>query len=261
MVEIKKQLDNNDHYSGNNNIEYIVIHDTGNTTDSDEANANYFCSGTRNSSAHYFVDDDSITQLVEDFDGAWHVGDGKGQYGITNRNSLGIEMCRVNDTVSTITENNTIELVKAKMKEYNIPIEHIVRHYDASRKICPEAFSADNWTRWNDFKSKLVTNDHNLNIKNERIDFPMYVESYYLATNPDIRAAVQKEIITAKEHYELYGKAEGRRGFPELPSNFCEGVYLENNPDVKSAVTKGEYTCGAEHWLMLGWNENRKYNI
>lgn len=137
-------------------IRYIVIHDTGNKKDSDEANAKYFSEDKRGASAHYFVDDDSITQVVEDKDIAWHVGDGKGAYGITNKNSLGIEMCRVNNTVTATTEANTIELVKSLMKKYNVPIERIVRHYDASRKTCPESFQDNNWDRWNKFKAKLV---------------------------------------------------------------------------------------------------------
>lgn len=155
-MDIKTRFDNDDHYDGVNKIQYIVIHDTGNVTDSDEGNANYFCTGTRNASAHYFVDNDSITQIVRDVDGAFHCGDGKNAYGINNRNSLGIEMCRVNGVVTEITETNTLELVKLKMKEYGVPAERVVRHYDASRKNCPESFNLDGkWTRWSRFKAKL----------------------------------------------------------------------------------------------------------
>lgn len=157
MLPIKQRLDNNDHYDGGNNIQYIVIHDTGNTTDSDEGNANYFCTGARGASAHYFVDDDSITQVVLDSDCSWHCGDGHNAYGIGNRNSLGIEQCRVNGVVTATTEANTIELVKFLMAKYNVPVDRVVRHYDASRKNCPASFNLDGkWTRWFEFKSRLV---------------------------------------------------------------------------------------------------------
>jgi hypothetical protein len=156
MVPIKQQLDNDDHYDGGNSKEYIVVHDTGNGTDSDEGNANYFCTGNRDASAHYFVDDDSITQVVQDDDCSWHCGDGHGAYGITNRNSIGIEMCRVNGVVTPATEANTIELVKLLMAKYNVPVEKVVRHYDASRKNCPGSFSSNNWARWWTFKDKLA---------------------------------------------------------------------------------------------------------
>ena len=38
-------------------IKWIVIHYTSNDGDTDEANANYFKTGGRGASAHYFVDD------------------------------------------------------------------------------------------------------------------------------------------------------------------------------------------------------------
>lgn len=156
MVPIKIRLDQDDHYDGGNKIEYIVVHGTGNTTDSDEANANYFCTGIRNASAHYFIDDDSITQVVKDTDCSWHCGDGHGAYGITNRNSIGIEMCCTNRNYSSATQKNTIDLIVMKMKQYNVPLSKVVRHYDASRKNCPSGFSANNWAAWYTFKNNLA---------------------------------------------------------------------------------------------------------
>ena len=41
------------------------------------------------------------------------------------------------------------------MQKYNIGVNNVVRHYDASRKNCPSSFSANNWARWIAFKSKL----------------------------------------------------------------------------------------------------------
>jgi len=158
MLPIKQSISNFNHYTGTNHPLYIVIHDTGNVTDTDEGNANYFDGADRGASAHYFVDDDSITQVVKDTDGAWHIGDGHNMFGINNNNSLGIEMCRVKNTVTETTENNAIELVKFLQNKYNIDNAHVVRHYDASRKICPESYSANNWARWTTFKNKLGSN-------------------------------------------------------------------------------------------------------
>lgn len=156
MVTIKTRLDNDDHYDGGNTKEYIVVHDTGNKTDSDEGNANYFCTGSRGASAHYFVDDDSITQVVQDNDCSWHCGDGGMKYGIGNRNSIGIEQCRVNGVVTAKTQANTLDLIVMLMKKYGIPESKVVRHYDASRKNCPASFNLDGkWTRWTQFKTEL----------------------------------------------------------------------------------------------------------
>lgn len=154
MIE-KIQLDNDDHYDGGNTKEYIVVHGTGNWNDTDEGNADYFCSGTRNSSAHRFVDDDSCTIVVDDDDCSWAVGDGRNAYGINNRNSLNIEMCCTNGQYSEATQENCRTEIKRWMELYNIPLTKVVRHYDASRKNCPSAFSANNWAKWYEFKNKL----------------------------------------------------------------------------------------------------------
>lgn len=141
-------------YSGNN-VRYIVIHDVG-TASTARNNAVYFSGGNRNASAHYFVDDTSIWQSVEEFNGAWHVGDNRGVSDVYNTNSIGIEMCLPTGKVTEKTEANTIELTKHLMQKYNVPVSRVVRHYDASRKNCPAQFNLDGkWTRWNNFKQKL----------------------------------------------------------------------------------------------------------
>lgn len=155
-MDIKKQLDPDNYRIGRESVKYIVIHDTGNFNDTAKGNANYFCSGKRKSSAHYFVDEDSIVQLVEDSNTAWHVGDGKGKYGITNSNSIGIEMCKTNGTIGPFTYNKTLELTRMLCNKYNVPYSNVTRHYDASRKNCPASFSQNNWQKWNQFKNDLI---------------------------------------------------------------------------------------------------------
>lgn len=137
-------------------IEYIVIHDTGNEKPlaTAEAHYNYFNNGDRSASAHYFVDEKQILQIIDDSNSSWHVGDGKGKYGILNRNSIGIEIC-INDGEYTTEIKRTIELTKHLMNKYNIPIENVVRHYDASRKNCPAKLSKNDWEAWRAFKIQL----------------------------------------------------------------------------------------------------------
>ena len=153
MLPIQRMISSYNHSSRHGqSIKYIVLHYTGNKGDNAKNNAIYFNGGNRNASAHYFVSDSLIYQVVEDNRSAWSVGDGNGKYGITNSNSLNVEMCCWTDgTVSEKTEANAVELVKYLMQKHNIDIAHIVRHYDASRKYCP------NWTdtRWINFKAKL----------------------------------------------------------------------------------------------------------
>ena len=155
-MNIQRKISNYNFSSRNgNSIKYIVLHYTGNKGDTAKNNVDYFYGGDRSASAHYFVDDTSIWQCVEESNSAWAVGDGKGAYGITNSNSISIEMCcDKNGEISAITEGKAIELVKSLMSKYNIFVDNVVRHYDASRKICPN-WSANNWGRWLNFKKKL----------------------------------------------------------------------------------------------------------
>ena len=256
MLPIQKQISKFNHSDGNTR-EFIVIHDTGNYIDDDEGNSHYFNEGDRQSSAHYFVDEDSITQIVEDSQASWHCGDGNMKYGIGNHNSIGIEMCNDFGIILDETLKNTLDLVRFLMNKYNIPIDKVVRHYDASRKVCPHNLSSNNWEAWAMFKSRLMP--VKISSVNERSNFNMFNEAYYLKTNLDVAKAVSLKQMTALEHYNTYGKKEGRRPTPQLPLDFVEGAYLNNNLDVKEAVNSKSFTCGAEHWLIYGWNENRKY--
>lgn len=143
-------------------IKYIVIHDTGNTDKGADAEAHFTLHnrGDRGASAHYFVDDKQILRIIKDEDRSWAVGDGRGKYGITNENSLNIEMCINSDGDFNKTYLNTLRLTKYLMEKYNIPLENVVRHYDASRKLCPNVFKENNWEKWNIFKKDLIAQDH-----------------------------------------------------------------------------------------------------
>lgn len=161
MLQIQRMISKYNNSSRNGQkIKYLIFHYTGNKGDTAENNAEHFNKGDKGASAHYFVSDKEIYQVVEDDRAAWAVGDGEGRYGITNSNSLNVEMCCWSDgTVSEKTEKNALELGKYLMKKHGISIENVVRHYDASRKICPN-WSANNWSRWIEFKNKLVDKDN-----------------------------------------------------------------------------------------------------
>ncbi|AID45417.1 N-acetylmuramoyl-L-alanine amidase [Candidatus Arthromitus sp. SFB-mouse-NL] len=142
-------------------IKYITVHDTGNPDRGADAEAHFKLHdrADRGASAHYFVDDKQILRIIRDDDKSWHCGDGKGKYGITNENSIGIEMCINSDGDFNKTYQNTLDLVKYLMNKYNISIDKVVRHYDASRKSCPDTWKQDNWEMWNKFKSDLLRLD------------------------------------------------------------------------------------------------------
>lgn len=138
---------------------YIVWHDTGVRDQSDEGNASYFKSVYREASAHYFIDENSITEVVDPNLVAWHCGDGNGKYGITNQNSIGIELCvEANGLFKPETIANAVWLGKKLMNDFGIGADKNVRHYDASRKNCPQFLNTDGkWTKWYAFKAQLTS--------------------------------------------------------------------------------------------------------
>ena len=150
-------------------IRYLVYHYTGNDGDTGGNNARYYRDNVVGASAHYFVDDASITRSVPDLAVAWAVGGKKWSdckrtgggklYGVvTNTNSISIEMCdtcRDGKLMATgTTLERSAELGRALMAKYNIPIERVVRHFDVTGKHCPAYFMEE--AAWAKFKKRLT---------------------------------------------------------------------------------------------------------
>lgn len=160
---IKELLADRSNYTamGGRSIRYIVIHYTGNNGDTAWGNCNFFKSPDRGASAHYFVDDNEVWRSVRDEDKAWHCGGD--QYfhpSCRNTNSIGIEICSNRDAngnyfFTAAALARAVELTKAKMQEYGIPAENVVRHYDVTHKICPAPFVYD-VKQWEKFKAALT---------------------------------------------------------------------------------------------------------
>lgn len=144
-------------------VHWIVLHFTANNGDTAQNNADYFArEGGLNASAHYFVDTERTVQSVKDSDTAWHCGRERGgsyYNDCRNANSIGIEMCSViRNGVYVIPEatmKRAAKLTRELMAKYHIPVSRVCRHYDVTRKNCPEP-----WIRnpqlWQKFKDMLT---------------------------------------------------------------------------------------------------------
>lgn len=169
----------------NKKIEYIVIHYVG-AVSSAKNNATYYANNKLSASAHYFVDETSIWQSVEDKHMAWHCGGGlQGKNGhtfykkCTNSNSIGIEMCcKITSSgqwyFQDSTVHNTVDLVRYLMKKYDVPIERVIRHYDVTGKNCPAPYV--NETEWRRFKNRLVIEEEKEMTEAERQKFNQMVQ-------------------------------------------------------------------------------------
>lgn len=155
---------------------YIVIHGTANKGKgaNAKANRNYWNNITDKkliASAHTVIDDKCILEAIPASEISYNVGAKKystlGQK-IIKDNAIqtpnfvcfGIEICENSDGDFEKAVTNTIEYVKAKMKEFGVPIDNIVRHTDLiyTGKICPSFYigSEANEKAWREFKSRLV---------------------------------------------------------------------------------------------------------
>lgn len=166
-----------------NTKEYIVIHQTGcpnvPATKMRQSFNNYPVE--RSAGAHYFVDNIEALQIVSPDFITWNCGDGtKTNRSITNFNSIAIELCIFDDKdryANTLKQGS--ELVAYLMDTYNIPIERVKMHQDASGKMCPDYLlrGVHGYT-WADFlqmakganMSKLV-NDLTINTNGELLKY------------------------------------------------------------------------------------------
>jgi N-acetylmuramoyl-L-alanine amidase CwlA len=184
-LDIKKKTSTvNTTVSKNRKIEYIVIHYTAGISSAKgkaASTATYFSKETTKASADFIVDDSTIVQYNPDIKNryCWHCGGSKlntkgGSFykKCTNKNSIGIEICSNNYTgkiqdpnasswyFTYGTVSNAEKLVVELMKEYDIPISNVIRHYDVTGKLCPGIFGWNNEsgseTTWVDFKNSIA---------------------------------------------------------------------------------------------------------
>ena len=157
-----KQIKNNitSKSRSKSDIKAIVVHYTANYSKGADAHAHfeYFNNANRNSSADVFIDDHSIWKInnwLKYY--TWAIGDGNGKYGWTNSNTISIEMCVNSDGDFDKTVENTIKYIRyLHSKGYT---KTLIRHYDASRKLCPEYFvnlSISGYNKaYQDFRNKV----------------------------------------------------------------------------------------------------------
>ncbi|MBC8581245.1 N-acetylmuramoyl-L-alanine amidase [Lachnospiraceae bacterium NSJ-12] len=147
-------------HGGVNNPKYIVIHETGNTDIGADAERHYryFNGGDRGASSHYFVDDKQIIQVVEHKIQSWHNGkkyvSNPAVPQCNNSNSIGIEICVNQDGDYSKAVAHAVELTKKLMKEFNIPVDRVIRHYDSCGKQCPAKMLREPKI-WSDFKNAI----------------------------------------------------------------------------------------------------------
>jgi len=250
----------------NNTVEYIVIHDTGNPSEGADAYSHYlfFGAADRGASAHYFVDDHSVIQIIDDSEGSWHSGVRYKNYAtpVSNTNSIGIEMCINSDGDYDLAFRNTIDLAAYLLWTYDLPMDHLVRHYDCNGKICPLTMSDNNWALWYRFKDAVEAkldaypphnegtdvdiNDHpewyNNPILGESIMSAEAMANFLLSRNSEVTA--DHALRVAKAYLSL-GSIYGVRGDIAFFQAMLETGYLRHGGDVDDSYMN---FCGLFNW-------------
>lgn len=178
-LKIEKKLTTKNCYQNKNHATFIVIHETDNTAKGADArkHAQALANGNLKTSVHYFVDDKVAVQTLDHRHGAWAVGKSYGTplvKGVSNYNSINIEICVNNDGDYKKARENCIELVKILMKQTGISASKVIRHYDAKRKTCPRHM-VENKALWDDFKKKIVEKNIDKEIVRDEFDMEKIV--------------------------------------------------------------------------------------
>jgi N-acetylmuramoyl-L-alanine amidase CwlA len=135
--------------------------------------------------------------------------------------------------------SNTIALTKYLMSELEIDKDHVVRHYDASRKDCPMSMDKNNWAKWTEFKKRLSEEEDEDMAKIEEL---------------------QTQISEMKASYDNIINTMGQE-IAELKNPMIYNYIDSNMPDwakeaVQSAVDKG-IVQGDDNGLGLTYSDLR----
>ncbi len=150
--------------------QYIVVHDTWNTSPSADAlaHANYLNNINNDPNGdyvswHFVIDENYAVQQLPLDEVAYHAGDGSHVYGETyyndyykyqsigggNRNGIGIETCVNYGCNYTNVMRRCAKLVAELLIDYNLGLDRVKQHHDFSGKNCPCVMRENH--RWEEF--------------------------------------------------------------------------------------------------------------
>lgn len=247
-MNITKMISKKNCYIGQNKPAYIVIHETDNWSKGADAKAHATAmkNGNLAGTVHYYVDSKSIYQTLDHSDGAWAVGDGKGKYGITNRNSINIEICVNPETDYYVAVDKAEQLAAYLLKQYGWGTDHLKRHYDASRKNCPRRIQAEG--RWPEFVQKTAAYMKGASTVNTK-------------TNTTSNTAKKTVSLTGKMEIQLPVIQKGSKGTAVSMLQAMLGVKVDgdfgNDTDTslkafqKNVKLTADGICGKDTWTKV----------
>lgn len=162
----------------NSDIKFIVVHYVGALGDA-KNNTDYYKGSLVQASADFWVGFSGDIWQGTDYRNYYSQAIGGGlqgsgphpYYGIArNPNQVSVEMCVRKRSTRTMnatdkdwyfedaTVESAAELVAYLMKDCDVDIDHVIRHYDVNAKVCPNPFVYDTGkTSWAGFKKKVLS--------------------------------------------------------------------------------------------------------
>ena len=134
-------------------VQYITVHDTANSATA-KNEISYMISNSNQTSFHIAVDESEAIQGLPLNRNAWACGDGGS--GTGNRKSISVEICRPTNSNRSLydqAEENAVYVLARLLYKYGLGIDRLKRHYDWSRKSCPNVIIREG--RWESFKSRV----------------------------------------------------------------------------------------------------------
>lgn len=164
----------------NSGIKFIVAHDTGNPGSTAYGNRAYFAKNVVSASAHTFIDDDVILEIIPLDEKAWHV-----RYVVTtdnilfngdaNDHAIGVELCWGGRITFLEAYSRYVWYHAYLCKRFNLdPEADIVAHstLDPSRRRDPENALNRYGITWNEFISDVTASFHSFE-GSEKLDVRM----------------------------------------------------------------------------------------
>lgn len=214
-------------------IKYIVVHYTGNINDTARNNALYFRDAPIQSSAHFFVSDDTVYQSVRLNHAAYAVGLGarKEPYfkwptmwkKITNTNSVSVEICGSKNSREGTeqTKQTAAKLIADLLDKYNLTPSCVYRHFDVTGKECP-AWAVGPSTAW--------------------LQFRMMICDEFYGKGDDSMLNNEENYNLFKVFIARYIKEQGEQSatWEKEAMQFCEDRKIMTGGRPKSYITRGE---------------------
>ena len=247
-MDIIKMISKKNCYIGQNKPAYVVIHETDNWSKGADAktHATAMKNGNLAGTVHYYVDSKSIYQTLDHADGAWAVGDGQGKYGITNRNSINIEICVNPETDYYTAVDKAEQLAAFLLKQYGWETDRLKRHYDASRKHCPRRILDEGL--WPKFVEKTAaymkgTSGNTSTTKGAYMFTPNTVK----AGDKNTSVLLLQEILRARGFKGKNGKALKLTWSADTNTIYALKAYQESRKEVLEV----DGICGPATWKDL----------